>query len=82
MIRCFGDDTLLACIDIGKRPQTLQEVKARLKEESVSDLGKYFKLYSLLSDFANKENDVDKPKEFDSGRKRRKHIQSSDKFRG
>lgn len=69
-MQSFGDDTLLACIDIEKRHRILQaESKVPSQEENVSDLGEYFKSSSLLSDFTNKENDVDKPKLSDSGTK-------------
>ncbi|XP_018400080.1 PREDICTED: DNA polymerase theta [Cyphomyrmex costatus] len=73
-MQSFGDDTLLACIDIEKRHQTVQKQTEgkiqKLQEENVSDLGKYFKSSSLLSEFTNIQNNVDKPKSFDSGTKR------------
>lgn len=66
-MQSFGDDTLLACIDIEKKHQILEEqAEAPLQKENVSDLSKYFKSCSLLSDFANDENDVSNPKPLDS----------------
>ncbi|XP_011875915.1 PREDICTED: DNA polymerase theta-like [Vollenhovia emeryi] len=68
-MQSFGDDTLLAYLDIEKRHGILQEQtenKVPLREENVSDLGKYFKSSSLLLDFANERNRLDKPKLPDS----------------
>lgn len=73
IMQSFGDDTLFACIDIEKKHRILQrqtEGKISLQEENISDLGKYFKSDSLLSEFANKENYVNKPKLSDSGAKK------------
>lgn len=73
-MQSFGDDTLLACIDIEKRHQTLQKQTGgkiqELQEENVSDLDKYFKSNSLLSEFANTQNNVDKSRSSDSDTKR------------
>ncbi|XP_071632237.1 DNA polymerase theta isoform X1 [Temnothorax longispinosus] len=80
-MQSFGDETLLACIDIEKRHQIPQEQagsKAPLQEENVSDLGEYFKSSSPLSDFTNKDNDLDKPKLSDSGTKKIGRENASD----
>jgi len=79
-MQSFGDDTLFACIDIEKKHRVLQEQtgdKIPLQEEN-SDLGKYFKSSSLLSEFTNTENYVDKPKLSDSGTKRIREENASD----
>ncbi|KYN17239.1 Helicase POLQ-like protein [Trachymyrmex cornetzi] len=72
-MQSFGDDTLLACIDIEKKHQTLQKQTGskiqELQEENVSDLGKYFKSNSM-SEFANTQNNVDKLKSSDFDTKR------------
>lgn len=71
-MQSFGDDTLLACLDIEKRHRILPEQaesKVPLREENVSDLGEYFKSSSLLSGFTNKENDVGESKLSNSGAK-------------
>ncbi|EGI59836.1 PREDICTED: DNA polymerase theta [Acromyrmex echinatior] len=72
-MQSFGDDTLLACINIEKKHQTLQkqtEEIQELQEENISDLGKYFKSNSMLSEFANTQNNVNKLKSSDSDTKR------------
>ncbi|XP_067215522.1 DNA polymerase theta isoform X2 [Linepithema humile] len=63
-MQSFGDDTLLACISIEKKHGILQEQNGDkvLQEENDSDLGKYFKQSLLLSEFVNKDDDVDKSK--------------------
>ncbi|KYM80156.1 Helicase POLQ-like protein [Atta colombica] len=74
-MQSFGDDTLLACINIEKKHQILQkqtEEIQELQEENISDLGEYFKSNSLLSEFANTQSNVDKLKSADSDTKRKK----------
>lgn len=63
-MQSFGDDTLLACISIEKKYEILQEQNGDkiLQEKNESDLGKYFKQSLLLSEFVNKDDDVDKSK--------------------
>lgn len=61
-MQSFGDDTLLACISIEKKLGILQERNEVPQEENDSDLGKYFKQSLLLSEFMNKDDDVDKSK--------------------
>jgi len=80
IMQSFGDDTLFACIDIEKKHRILQEQtgdKIPLQEEN-SDLGKYFKSSSLLSEFTNTENYVDKSKLSDSGTKKIREENASD----
>lgn len=65
-MQSFGDDTLLACIDIEKGHRILREqagCEAPLRKGNVSDRDKrFFESCSLLSDLASDANDVDKPK--------------------
>ncbi|XP_012529717.2 DNA polymerase theta [Monomorium pharaonis] len=82
-MQSFGDDTLLACIDVEKRHRIEQERagdKIPLQQENVSDLGKYFTSNLLLSELTNKVNDVDKPKLSDSGAKRAKGAENVSDF--
>ena len=81
IMQSFGDDTLLACINIEKKHQILQkqtEEIQELQEENISDLGEYFKSNSLLSEFANTQNNVDKLKSADSDSKRKKEKKMFD----
>ncbi|KYN42028.1 Helicase POLQ-like protein [Trachymyrmex septentrionalis] len=83
-MQSFGDDTLLACINVEKKHQILQKQTEgkiqELQEENVSDLGKYFKSNSLLSEFANTQNNVDKLKSSDSETKKIEEKKMSVKY--
>ena len=83
-MQSFGDDTILACINVEKKHQILQKQTEgkiqELQEENVSDLGKYFKSNSLLSEFANTQNNVDKLKSSDSETKKIEEKKMSVKY--
>ncbi|KAL0124938.1 hypothetical protein PUN28_006657 [Cardiocondyla obscurior] len=62
-MQSFGNNTLLACIDIEKRHQILQnqaESEASVREENVSDLGKYVESTLTFSHLTSKENNMDR----------------------
>lgn len=56
-MQSFGDNTLLACLNVEKKYRILQEKNedSGLQEQSGSDLGKYFKESLLLSEFGNED---------------------------
>ncbi|XP_011146257.1 DNA polymerase theta isoform X2 [Harpegnathos saltator] len=63
-MQSFGDDTLIACLNVEKKHRILQEESRDrvLQEISDNELGKYFKHSLSLSKFGNEDNDTNKSK--------------------
>lgn len=60
MMQSFGDDTLLACLNVEVKHRGTSRDGEVSRERNISDLGKYFKHSLPLSEFMNGPNDTSK----------------------